>query len=282
MAKKITVPVVPGKELISKAEAARRCGVSRQYMHTYIKKYKENLEWVFEIGGNQFIDARKMKWKKFAKEMRSKDLTVRTNVRHPERGMTQRAIDQRISREMTKLSTISGADSGNLDDIATAALSVERAKNEQEISKAKIAKEKAAQLEIKTLEMTRKLGSIELIKYYFSFAENMFQNLYGRPHEIEAELESLFLAGNKKLATEKIIREMQAIVKNNVAELEEAMKKEGYSTQRLKNKGITQNYKVENRRPAHESEIDEVEEMDGLDDMLDNEIKDEIEDKEGE
>jgi RNA recognition motif-containing protein len=96
-------------------------------------------------------------------------------------------------------------------------------------------------------------------------------------HQIEAELESLFMAGNKKLATDKIIREMEAIVKNNVSELEEAMRKEGYTTQRLKNKGITENYNVENQRPAHDSdgemdEEDEVDEMDNLDGMLDAEI----------
>jgi hypothetical protein len=88
------------------------------------------------------------------------------------------------------------------------------------------------------------------------------------------------MAGNKKLATEKIIREMEAIVKNNVSELEEAMKKEGYSTQRLKQKGSTENYKasVGKSKAKHKEEMDEVEEMDGLDGMLDAEITNELED----
>lgn len=108
------------------------------------------------------------------------------------------------------------------------ALKAEIAVREQEISKAEISKQKAIQEELRTLEMKKNTAPIELVEFFFSFAENMIQRIYRRPHEINADLESLYMAGKKDMAVNKIIREMEAIVKDVQAELIDKMKQEGF------------------------------------------------------
>lgn len=96
------------------------------------------------------------------------------------------------------------------------------------IASAKIKEERAKQEEIKTAEIKKELAPISLVKYYFSFSENLLQRLYRRPHEIEPQLEALFLAHEGKKATQLIIRELESIVVQCKQELEKAIGEEGY------------------------------------------------------
>ena len=54
------------------------------------------------------------------------------------------------------------------------------------------------------------------------------QRLYRRPHEIEPQLEALFLAREGKKATQLIVRELESIVVQCKQELEKAIGEEGY------------------------------------------------------
>lgn len=96
------------------------------------------------------------------------------------------------------------------------------------IASAKIKEERAKQEEIRTAEIKKELAPISLVKYYFSFSENLLQRLYRRPHEIEPQLEALFLAREGKKATQLIVRELESIVVQCKQELEKAISDEGY------------------------------------------------------
>lgn len=96
------------------------------------------------------------------------------------------------------------------------------------IASAKIKEERAKQEEIRTAEIKKELAPISLVKYYFSFSENLLQRLYRRPHEIEPQLEALFLAHEGKKATQLIVRELESIVVQCKQELEKAISDEGY------------------------------------------------------
>lgn len=94
---------------------------------------------------------------------------------------------------------------------------------------ARIKEERAKQEEIKTGEIKRELAPLGLIRHFFSFAENMIQRLYQRPHEIAPQISALFLAGEDKKAVDLLRRELEGIIKNTQKELIEAIREEGYS-----------------------------------------------------
>jgi len=93
---------------------------------------------------------------------------------------------------------------------------------------AKIKEEKSKQEEIKTSELKKDLAPTYLIKHFFTFAENMIQLVYTRPHEIMPEIKALILAGHDKQAEEKFIRELEGIVVQCQKDLVVAIKDEGY------------------------------------------------------
>lgn len=111
------------------------------------------------------------------------------------------------------------------DDIIAEA---NEAKHRALIASTRIKEERAKQEEIKTAEIKKELAPISLVKYYFSFSENLLQRLYRRPHEIEPQLEALYMAHEGKKATQLIVRELESIVVQCKQELEKAIGEEGY------------------------------------------------------
>ena len=93
---------------------------------------------------------------------------------------------------------------------------------------AKIKEEKSKQEEIKTAELKKDLAPMYLVKHFFTFAENMIQLIYTRPHEIMPEIKALILAGQEKQAEEKFIREVEGIVLQCQKDLIQAIRDEGY------------------------------------------------------
>lgn len=67
-----------------------------------------------------------------------------------------------------------------------------------------------------------------MVKHYFSFAENLIQRLYRRPHEILPELKAFFLADEDQKAEKLIIRELVTIVEDSKQELLKAIEEEGF------------------------------------------------------
>jgi len=110
-------------------------------------------------------------------------------------------------------------------DLAQQSLRAEFKKN---IYTAQIKEEQAKQNQIKTFELKKDLAPISLIKHFFSFAENMAQRLYRRPHEIGPQIKALYLAGEDRKAEQLYMRELEGIVIDMQKQLIADMKAEGY------------------------------------------------------
>jgi hypothetical protein len=98
----------------------------------------------------------------------------------------------------------------------------------KKIATAKMAEEKAKQEEMKTGEMQAGLAPIALLKHFFSFSETMIQRIGRRPYEISPDIAALYRGGNDKKAVDKIVRELESIIKTCVKELIEDVRKEGF------------------------------------------------------
>jgi hypothetical protein len=101
----------------------------------------------------------------------------------------------------------------------------------KKIATAKSAEEKAKQEEMKTGEMQAGLAPIALLKHFFSFSETMIQRIGRRPYEISPDIAALYRGGNDKKAVDKIVRELESIIKTCVKELIEDVRKEGFEVE---------------------------------------------------
>jgi hypothetical protein len=242
-----------GKKLppiISQVQAATLLNMSRQNFNSMItsKIYK----FVVEIDGIKRINIASEQWHKFYNAYYDPDRigakNNKDNGTESKTKISNDTIEKKILASVksamskskgcnigTKKKSMPSIDMEKLKeenpDVARAielTAKAEIAKRETIISHAAITKEKAIQEEIKTLELKRELAPVSLIEFFFSFAENMIQRIYRRPVEIEADLESLFIGGKKSIATQKLIRELEAIVIDVQKELIEQIKKEGF------------------------------------------------------
>jgi len=254
---KKTTPTTAGQtapheqNIVTQAYAAKMSRMSSQGMYKYIKDKnpafvvrQEGKPPMIDMGHpewSQLIEARKKRTdiqpvKKYKKQSLSpkalvKKLKQAAPVKETPIQETQTADPDPETKQPAPVKTQIPPEMQENPDFQKSmelALKAEIAVREQEISKAEIAKQKAMQEELKTLEMKRETAPIELVEFFFSFAENMIQRIYRRPHEINADLESLYMAGKKEMAVNKLIREMEAIVKDCQSELIEHMKQEGF------------------------------------------------------
>ena len=97
-----------------------------------------------------------------------------------------------------------------------------------------IQEQKAIQEKIKTMQIKKDLAPVNLVEHFFSFAENLIQRIYRRPHEISPQLEALYIGKEDKKAVQLIIRELESIVKDVQKELLVAIDEEGYKKQVVK------------------------------------------------
>jgi hypothetical protein len=215
-------------DIIRKNEAAKRAGISRQLLRKKIITL--NPDFVVKVGKEERIDTTKESWLAFAKECQT--LKAEGKIKAPKRSAHEKKpIGATSIKKAVKKITGKNIEMPENPDIQKAlelAMKAEIAMREQEISKAKIAEQKAIQEELKTLQLKKELAPLHLVEFFFSFSENLIQRIYRRPIEIEADLESLYMAGKKKLATQKLIRELESIIKDVQKELIDSMKKEGY------------------------------------------------------
>jgi len=98
---------------------------------------------------------------------------------------------------------------------------------EDVIFAAEIKKQKAEQEKLKTLEQKKDLANIDLLIHFFSFAENIIQRWYRRPHELSPQLSALYLAGEEKKAEQLLLKELEGIVKETQKELIKTLEEEG-------------------------------------------------------
>lgn len=149
--------------------------------------------------------------------------TSRRVERDPEKRQVAEKMLRNISRKYPDVAGVIVATNQNLKKQA------QDAALESVISKSSVLREKAIQEKIRTEEKVKTLAPLSLVKYYFSFSENLLQRLYRRPHEIEPQLEALFLAREGKKATQLIVRELESIVVQCQNELIKSIEADGYS-----------------------------------------------------
>ena len=114
-------------------------------------------------------------------------------------------------------------------------------KMKKEIYIAAINREKANQEKMRTLEMKRELAPIDLMKYFFSFAEDMIQRLYRRPHEISPQLAALYIAHEEKKAEQLLVREIEGIIVETKEMLLQNMEEEGFRYRKKLEKNKNEN-----------------------------------------
>jgi hypothetical protein len=222
-------------DYITQTFAAQKINMSVQNFTHYIKK--NNPKFIVTVDGKKFVDPNNKEYKKLYNERKNQPPAKKQSEYKLH---TESAAIKKIAKLKQQLEKANGNNVGMGQELdATQKLAIELsmrveiAAREIKISQAKIAKERSEQEELKTLEMKRETAPIELVKFFFSFAENMIQRIYRRPHEIEADLETLFMGGQKKKATQKLIREMEAIVEQSKAELIERMKQEHFDIKKI-------------------------------------------------
>jgi transcriptional regulator with XRE-family HTH domain len=210
--------------LISQSEAARIIGVSRQYIDewrhkkprpSYFTQDEKNIwrindespQWIAMV--EKYACKQEQKEKKQKGTGKIKNVTVDGKVREAAR----KAAKEILSKEK------------ELDIYAKSNLAIA----EKKIYQNEIAKQQALQEEIRTLELKKVVADMGLFKYWWSFTQSLIERIYRRPHEIEPELAALFMAGENKQATQKLIRELEVIIKDVTHELYMDINNEGYN-----------------------------------------------------
>jgi len=228
--------------LITKSEAAREIRKSRQWIDQlfhdrprplFFVKEKKNKkgEWIWKV------DTDHVMWKSFAEKYQA-EAEEKEKQKESEKNIiklydikidkaTKQKAQQRARERVYK--PLSEEDEKHLEDLNVKS---QLAKIEKEIYKNELTKEKVEQERIRTLELKREVAPIELVKHWFSFAENLMQRIYRRPHEISPEVKALYMANEDKKAEQKIIREMEGIVNDCWKEMIADMEKEKFKIEK--------------------------------------------------
>ena len=239
-----------GGQMLTQAQAARLIGVSRQAVHKMMNDKPTPAFIVTDPAtGKRVIDDEHPDW--IAKLERLKNSAKLNRGLNKAKSMSHKAT-QAIKREQKKsaervelnehkipserkiVRMAKEMAAQEIEEIPEDNLLVEAsvAENKKRIYLSLIAAEKAKQEQLKTAIQKKELMPAELMKHYFSFAENMIQTLYRRPNEIWPDVEALVLGKESKKATQKVVRELVGIVEDNIKMLREELSKEGYKVKK--------------------------------------------------
>jgi hypothetical protein len=241
--------------LISQAAAAKRVSVSRQAAQRW--KQEDPLPGFYvEVNGVLKIDDEHPEWIAREKKMSANRLERKENNKNRSEAAK---LAKRIKKKAKEVREVVKAAKGEQvvestppkgrkrkegqtptppptppreptqDDLLY--IESELATMRKKIATAKSAEEKAKQEEMKTGEMQAGLAPIALLKHFFSFSETMIQRIGRRPYEISPDIAALYRGGNDKKAVDKIVRELESIIKTCVKELIEDVRKEGFKVE---------------------------------------------------
>lgn len=211
--------------VISKAEAARLLGISKQS----IQQWKDE-PFFIEVNGKIKIDSNHPAWI--------------SRVNSPRQGYKNKKISDGVQRHenFKKIKTVKQSEKEEMEHIQPKQTYIipEPTEEIQELTRqaaiaemqdviyaAEIKKQKAEQEKLKTLEQKKDLANIYLLIHFFSFAENIIQRWYRRPHELSPQLSALYLAGEEKKAEQLLLKELEGIIKETQKELIKTLEEEG-------------------------------------------------------
>jgi hypothetical protein len=243
--------------LISQAAAAKRVSVSRQAAQRW--KQEDPLPGFYvEENGVLKIDDEHPEWIAREKKMSADRLERKENNKNrSEAAKLAKRIKKKAKEVREVVSAAKGEQSEEPTQAVADAVAVKKVKTttpppappreptqddllyieselatmRKKIATAKMAEEKAKQEEMKTGEMQAGLAPIALLKHFFSFSETMIQRIGRRPYEISPDIAALYRGGNDKKAVDKIVRELESIIKTCVKELIEDVRKEGFKVE---------------------------------------------------
>ena len=223
--------------LITKSEAARRLGVTKQALQQWENRDPRPGYFV-DTDNKVMVDTSSEDWIQRIKQSETK-------------GIKQNLINEKVSQAKKfkadlKKSVFDDGDEeieevprqkGNsVPDIPEAVRNPELdelqrraaiAAMEDIIFAAGIKREKEMQEKLKTLEIKKDLANVDLMIHFFSFIENIIQRWYRRPHEIGPKLKAFYLGGQDREAEQLMLRELESIVKDTQKDLLKALEEEG-------------------------------------------------------
>ena len=225
--------------LITKSEAARRLGVTKQALQQWENRDPRPGYFV-DTDNKVMVDTSSEDWIQRIKQSETK-------------GIKQNLINEKVSQAKKfkadlKKSVFDSPDDAeeieetgqqkrnSVPDIPEAVRNPELdelqrraaiAAMEDIIFAAGIKREKEMQEKLKTLEIKKDLANVDLMIHFFSFIENIIQRWYRRPHEIGPKLKAFYLGGQDREAEQLMLRELESIVKDTQKDLLKALEEEG-------------------------------------------------------
>lgn len=212
--------------LITQSEAGRLLGVSREA----VRKMKH--EPFFDLSGKKdMIDTNHPAWiNKLAspkKTRKNKSISKGVKRRDEMNKSIKDLSYDNIDYEKPKDKKIDQDEIETPTEWGELAREAKVAEWNDIIYSAEIKKQKAEQEKLKTLEQKKDLANIDLLIHFFSFAENIIQRWYRRPHELSPQLSAFYLAGEEKKAEQLLLKELEGIIKETQKELIKSLEEEG-------------------------------------------------------
>ena len=225
--------------LITKSEAARRLGVTKQALQQWENRDPRPGYFV-DTDNKVMVDTSSEDWIQRIKQSETK-------------GIKQNIINEKVSQAKKFKADLKKSVFDNVDDVEEIEESPRQKRSsvpdipenvrnpeleelqrraaiaamEDIIFAAGIKREKEMQEKLKTLEIKKDLANVDLMIHFFSFIENIIQRWYRRPHEIGPKLKAFYLGGQDREAEQLMLRELESIVKDTQKDLIMALKEEG-------------------------------------------------------
>ena len=225
--------------LITKSEAARRLGVTKQALQQWENRDPRPGYFV-DTENKVMVDTSSEDWIQRIKQSETK-------------GIKQNIINEKVSQAKKFKADLKKSVFDNVDDVEEIEESPRQKRSgvpdipenvrnpeleelqrraaiaamEDIIFAAGIKREKEMQEKLKTLEIKKDLANVDLMIHFFSFIENIIQRWYRRPHEIGPKLKAFYLGGQDREAEQLMLRELESIVKDTQKDLLKALEEEG-------------------------------------------------------
>ena len=239
--------------LITKSEAARRLGVTKQALQQWEKRIPRPAYFV-DTDNKVMVDSSHEDWiqrvkQKDTKGIRQAGLNEKVSAAKKLKADLKKSFfDSEVNGDEDEkvLTAVGGAlAAAKVPDIPKNASTPEMeelqrraaiAAMEDIIFAAGIKREKEMQEKLKTLEIKKDLANVDLLIHFFSFIETIIQRWYRRPHEIAPKLKAFYLGGQDKEAEQLLLREMESIVKETQKDLLKTLEEEGIKFKGIKDK----------------------------------------------
>jgi transcriptional regulator with XRE-family HTH domain len=225
--------------LITKSEAARRLGVTKQALQQWENRDPRPGYFV-DTDNKVMVDTSSEDWIQRIKQSETK-------------GIKQNLINEKVSQAKKFKADLKKSVFDNVDYVEEIEESPRQKRSgvpdipenvrnpeleelqrraaiaamEDIIFAAGIKREKEMQEKLKTLEIKKDLANVDLMIHFFSFIENIIQRWYRRPHEIGPKLKAFYLGGQDREAEQLMLRELESIVKDTQKDLLKALEEEG-------------------------------------------------------